>query len=57
MSRIREEGCCLRVGGDCVKYLGWNRKEGRRNKVFKRGGKLDQRVGALERRGRAETTL
>ena len=40
-------------GGDCVKYLkgGWDRKEGRENKNFKRGGggKLGQGVGALKR--------
>ena len=35
-----------------MKYLkrGWNRKEGRGNKDFKKvGGKLGQGVGALER--------
>ena len=39
-------------GGDCLKYLkkGWNRKEGRGNKVFKKeGGKLSQGLGALKR--------
>ena len=42
----------LREGGEnCLKYLkkGWNRKEGRGNKDFKKGGKLGQGVGALER--------
>ena len=41
-------------GGDCLKYLkrGWNRKMGRGNKYFKKGGSmLDQWVGALKRRG------
>ena len=38
-------------GGDCLKYLesGWNRKEGRGHKDFKKGGKLGQGVGALKR--------
>ena len=27
----------------------WNRKDGRRNKDFKKGGKLGQGVGALKR--------
>ena len=38
-------------GGNCVKYLkrGWNRKEGRGNKDFKKGDKLGQGVGALKR--------
>ena len=41
----------MRVG-DCLKYLkrGWNRKEGRGNKDFKKGGcKQDQGVSALKR--------
>ena len=41
-------------GGDCVKYLKrrWNRKEGRGNKEFKKGGnKLGQGAGALKRGG------
>ena len=45
--------------GDCLKYLkrGWNRKEGRGNKHFKKGGgKLGQGVGALKR-GAAGTPL
>ena len=39
--------------GNCLKYLkrGWNRKEGRRNKDFKKGDKLGQGVGALRRWG------
>ena len=34
----------------CLKYLkrGWNTKEGRANKDFKKGGKLGQGVGALK---------
>ena len=41
-------------GGLCLKkYLemeeGWNRKEGREHKYFKKGGKLCQGVGALKR--------
>ena len=37
-------------GFNCLKYLkmGWNRKEGRGNKNFKKGGKLCQGVGALK---------
>ena len=43
---IRAEGDC--EGGDCLKYLkrGWNKKEGKGNKDFKKGGKLEQGVGA-----------
>ena len=44
----------MRVGGgDFLKYLkrGWNRKKGRGNKDFKKGGKLGQGVGALKRKG------
>ena len=40
-------------GGDCLKYLkrGWSRTEGRKNKDFKKGGKLSQGVGALKKGG------
>ena len=40
-------------GGNYVKYLisGWNRKERRGNKKFKKGSNLDQVVGALKRGG------
>ena len=40
-------------GGNYVKYhkRGWDRKEGRENKKFKKGGKLGQGVGALKKRG------
>ena len=36
--------------GDYLKYLkrGWNRKEGRGNKDFKKGGKLGQGMGVLK---------
>ena len=46
-------------GWNCLKYLkkGWNRKEGRGNKDFKKGGKLGQGVGALKRGGGAGTPL
>ena len=40
--------------GNCGKYLkrGWNRKEGRGNKYFKKGmGKWGQGVGTLKRGG------
>ena len=38
-----------RVGEDCVKYLkiGWNRKEGRGNKNFKKGRQSGSRGGCL----------
>ena len=41
----------MRVGGNCLKHLkrGWNRKERRGNKDFKKGGKLGQGVGAVKR--------
>ena len=40
-------------GGNCLKYLkrGWNRKEGRGNKYFKKEDNLGQGVGALKRMG------
>ena len=40
----------MRDGEDCLKYLkrGWNRKEGRGNKDFEKGGKLGQGVGTLK---------
>ena len=44
----------LRQGeGKCLKYLerGWNRKEGRGHKDFKKGVKLGQWEGALKRWG------
>ena len=52
MCRIRRlrEG-----GGNCLKYLkmGWNRKEVKGNKDFKKGGwgKLRQGLGALKKGG------
>ena len=42
----------MRVGENCLKYLirGWNRKEGRGNKDFKKGvGKLGHKMGALKK--------
>ena len=52
VGQIRAGGGCVRRE-NCVKYLktGWNRKEGRKNKNFKEGGKLGQGVGALKRTG------
>ena len=44
----------LREGeGNSMKYLkrGWNGKEGRGNKDFKKGGNLGQGVGTLRREG------
>ena len=40
-------------GGDCLKYLkrGWNRKEGKANKDFKKGASWMKGVGALKRKG------
>ena len=45
---IKAEGSCER-GGNCLKYLkrGWNRKEGKGNKDFKKGGKAGPRGGCL----------
>ena len=40
-------------GGDCLKYLkrGWNRKEGRGNKNFEKGGQAGSRGGCLKKWG------
>ena len=40
-------------GGNCLKYLKreWNRKEGRGNKDFKRGGQAGSRGGCLKKGG------
>ena len=40
-------------GRNCEKYLkrGWNKKEGRQNKKYKKGGKLGHGVGALKKAG------
>ena len=45
-------------GGDCLKYLksGGTEKRGGETKIFKKGGKLGQGVGALKR-GVAGTPL
>ena len=50
MVGFRQKGGC-EGGGNCLKYLkrGRNRKERKGNKDFKKGGNLDQRVGALKR--------
>ena len=48
---LGQEGGCLHESGEnCLKCLirGRNKKEGRGNKGFKRGGKLGQGVGALK---------
>ena len=44
---------------DCLKYLksGWNRKEGRGNKDFKKGGRLGQGAGVWKMEGVAGTPL
>ena len=43
------------VGENCLKYLkrGWNRKEGRGNKDFKKGGQAGTRGGCLKKGGKA----
>ena len=40
-------------GGNSLKYLrsGWNRKEGKGNKDFKKGEEAGSRGGCLEKRG------
>ena len=57
MVGLGQQGLC-EGGGNYLKYLrrGWNRKEGRGNKDFKKGYKLGQGVGALKR-GRGWNTL
>ena len=56
--RIRAVGGCVRVGGDYLRYLkkGWNKKEGRGNKDFKKEGKAGSRGECLKKRG-AGTSL
>ena len=47
-------GGCLREGwGKCLKYfkMGWNRKEGRENKDFKKGGQAGSKGGCLKKGG------
>ena len=48
MCEIRAGGGCMRRGTMKYPGWGWNRKEGRGNKDFKRGCKLCQGVGALK---------
>ena len=54
MLGLRQKGVA-REWGYCLKYLKreWNRKEGKENKDFKKGGrgKLDQGMGAFKRGG------
>ena len=52
VGRIRAGGVC------CVKYLkrGWNRREGRGIKNFKKVGQAESRGGCLKKRG-AGTSL
>ena len=47
MCQIRAGGSCVRVRGDCLKYLKreWNRKEGTGNKHFKMGRQAGSRGG------------
>ena len=54
VGQIRAVGGLHEGGGKCQNYLkmGWNRKEGRVDKDFKKSGdKLDQGVCALKRAG------
>ena len=53
---LRQEGVvCVRVRGNSLKYhkRGWNRKEWRANKTFKRreGGQAGSRGGSLKKEG------
>ena len=52
------EGGFVRVG-DCLKYLkrGWNRKERRKSKDFKKEGTIWSRCGCLKKEGRGAGTL
>ena len=52
MIRLEQEGVAL-GWGDCVKYLkrGWNRKEGRGNKKFKKEGQAGSRGVCLIKGG------
>ena len=45
--------------GNCLKYLkmGWNRKEGKGNKDFKKGGQVGPRGGCLKKGRGAGTPL
>ena len=49
---IRAEEICMKVGGNYLKYLkrGWNRKEGRGHKDFKKmGGQAGSQGGCLKK--------
>ena len=55
---IRAEGGC-KGGENCLKHLkrGWNRKEGRGNKDFKKVGQAGSRDGCLKKGEGAGTPL
>ena len=60
VGRIRAGGIWEGGGGNCLKYLkrGGTERRGGNRKIFKKGGKLGQGVGALKRRGGwAESSL
>ena len=44
---------CVKVGGRCSKYLkmGWNRKEGKESKDFKKRSQAGSRGGPLKTEG------
>ena len=46
-------------GGNCLKYLkkGWNSKEGKKHKNFKKGGQAGSSGGCLKMGGGAGTSL
>ena len=52
VGQIRPGGDCVRVGGNCLKYLkrGWNRKAGRETKIVK-GGQAGSSGGCLKKGG------
>ena len=52
MVGLEQEGLC-EGGGNSLKYLkrGWNRKEGMKNKDFKKGGQARSRGGCIKRGG------
>ena len=52
MVGLEQEGLC-EGGGNSLKYLkrGWNRKEGMKNKDFKKGGQARSRGGCIKKGG------
>ena len=56
---LGQEGFERGLGGNYLKYLkrGGTERRGGNRKIFKKGGKLGQGVGALKRRGGAESSL